>query len=568
MSEKEGDNLFQTESYERAIKKYRAELKKLGKKPEDKLRKARLHRKIGNCYRRKGQYIPSLDEYDDGLNVIVDARATKNIKIERACLLYEKGVCYFYADPVDLAKYFAESSQKLLVPFAKVFDSNIQSGLGNVYQFLAILERTQGDYSQFFKNMDQAKRHFDLADDEKRSLEYEMNLNTEHLYSGNFQKPINFFNGALTKIQQLVPERISFAYLNLAFAYADAGQLSLAEVHANNSLSAAQKSQDPIGQQRAYEVLAKIALGRARQAINANENNKVQEYIGEIRELVNKGNKVAHNLQGGEYKEFEYIGKLINVEASIIAGDLNRADDLLVGALSFRDVNNLNLSLDSRAEAHRIRSLLDTAYAERSNIATEKVRYWKDALRELNRARSILEKDHLCGKLVLVGIETAKLEILLDSNESALKTLDSALDTAQQYDRDNDVESTLETMKPLLDKKKKDDETKDDVKRNRLLIQYKVPFFHSFCIELFNLLVEKFNLDELRTLCFTLKIDHEEFPLTHSGMARELILWTTRRERLCELNCCARQKRPNIDWPTMPNCDCKNIVSDCLQQKP
>jgi hypothetical protein len=558
VSEKDGDKLFNIEDYDGAMKKFRAELKKPGTKPRDQVRKARLRRKIGNCYRRKGQFIPSLNEYDSGLNVIANARATKNIKMERARLHYEKGLCYFFSNPMDLAKHFTEIGRELLLPYdAKLDDAAIQSSLGDVYHFLAILEREQGDPVQFFENIEKARRRFDFAGDKKGSLECEFDSNVERLISGNFQEPIDFFTGKLTEIRKLIPNRLSFAYLNLALAYADADELTSAKENANRSLDAANESQDPIGQQRAYEVLAEISMNEAKQAISANKNDEAQKYAYEVRKLVDTGMGVAHNLQGSEYQEFEYNGKLINAEVNIIVGDLDRADELLVDALFFSDVNNLNLSLNSRAEIDRIRALLNTAYAERSKVVEEQGRYRKNAIRDLERARSILKKYRLNGKLIRVDIETAKLERLLLNFDKALKILDSALDKAQQYNRYNDVETIYRLFIQYKDIEY-EESSKEDIEQLQI--------FRSFLVRLCDVLVAGFDVEELRTLCFKLGINHDEFPSTRSNMARELVLMMNRRNRLCELYCCAREERPNADWPIMPNCDCENKPS-CKDQQ-
>jgi hypothetical protein len=66
--------------------------------------------------------------------------------------------------------------------------------------------------------------------------------------------------------------------------------------------------------------------------------------------------------------------------------------------------------------------------------------------------------------------------------------------------------------------------------------------------QLHRILTRRFSRDELCTLCFDLNIPYEEFPASLSGLARELIVYCERRDRLGELIGAARQMRPNVDW--------------------
>ena len=62
-------------------------------------------------------------------------------------------------------------------------------------------------------------------------------------------------------------------------------------------------------------------------------------------------------------------------------------------------------------------------------------------------------------------------------------------------------------------------------------------------------LVERFNLDELRDMCFVLQVDYEKIPgHTNIAFARELVLFMKRRERLMELTEAAQSLRPTANW--------------------
>lgn len=64
------------------------------------------------------------------------------------------------------------------------------------------------------------------------------------------------------------------------------------------------------------------------------------------------------------------------------------------------------------------------------------------------------------------------------------------------------------------------------------------------------LLQHYFDLEELRTMCFTLNLDYENIRGdTKEGKCRELILRLGREDRLAELLDYAREKRPTVKWP-------------------
>lgn len=63
-------------------------------------------------------------------------------------------------------------------------------------------------------------------------------------------------------------------------------------------------------------------------------------------------------------------------------------------------------------------------------------------------------------------------------------------------------------------------------------------------------LIQHFNLEELRMLCFSLDIQHEEFTGTLSPFARELIVYCARREMLRQLIKACKEARPHVYWQT------------------
>jgi hypothetical protein len=65
-----------------------------------------------------------------------------------------------------------------------------------------------------------------------------------------------------------------------------------------------------------------------------------------------------------------------------------------------------------------------------------------------------------------------------------------------------------------------------------------------------DLLTRHFNLEELRTLCFELGISFDELGGQGvRGVARELLLYVQRRDRLPELLTTLRVERPSVAWP-------------------
>ena len=62
-------------------------------------------------------------------------------------------------------------------------------------------------------------------------------------------------------------------------------------------------------------------------------------------------------------------------------------------------------------------------------------------------------------------------------------------------------------------------------------------------------LVDHFNDEELRTLCFDLEADYENLPAQgKEGKARELIAYLQRQGRLSDLMAACRQARPKVAW--------------------
>ena len=66
-------------------------------------------------------------------------------------------------------------------------------------------------------------------------------------------------------------------------------------------------------------------------------------------------------------------------------------------------------------------------------------------------------------------------------------------------------------------------------------------------------LTERFNRDELRTLCFDLGIEHENLPETKDGMARELVAYCERTGSISALVAKCKEWRPSVSWDDMPD---------------
>jgi hypothetical protein len=73
-------------------------------------------------------------------------------------------------------------------------------------------------------------------------------------------------------------------------------------------------------------------------------------------------------------------------------------------------------------------------------------------------------------------------------------------------------------------------------------------------VRLRQVLVERFNLEELQTLCYDLGVDFEILDANDkAGKARELVAYLERRERLADLVRQGRQQRPDVDWGISPS---------------
>lgn len=59
---------------------------------------------------------------------------------------------------------------------------------------------------------------------------------------------------------------------------------------------------------------------------------------------------------------------------------------------------------------------------------------------------------------------------------------------------------------------------------------------------------DSFDLEELRTLCFDLNIEYQNLPGTREGLAREMVAYCEKRNRLSELIEACRRKRPDVPW--------------------
>jgi hypothetical protein len=70
--------------------------------------------------------------------------------------------------------------------------------------------------------------------------------------------------------------------------------------------------------------------------------------------------------------------------------------------------------------------------------------------------------------------------------------------------------------------------------------------------QLRQILVDHFDDDELKTLCFELQIEYADLPsASRKGKARELVTYLERRDRLPELVEIGKAMRPNAPWESL-----------------
>ena len=70
--------------------------------------------------------------------------------------------------------------------------------------------------------------------------------------------------------------------------------------------------------------------------------------------------------------------------------------------------------------------------------------------------------------------------------------------------------------------------------------------------QLRQLLADRFNDGEIRTLCFDLGVDYDDLPGSgKADKARELVDYMDRHERLADLVRDGRQARPDVPWPAI-----------------
>jgi hypothetical protein len=75
----------------------------------------------------------------------------------------------------------------------------------------------------------------------------------------------------------------------------------------------------------------------------------------------------------------------------------------------------------------------------------------------------------------------------------------------------------------------------------------------SYLAELHRLLNQCFNLEEIKTVCLQLNVDHESIAGEEKpSRIRELLLALGRNGRLPELVALAQEERPHISWPPVP----------------
>jgi hypothetical protein len=85
--------------------------------------------------------------------------------------------------------------------------------------------------------------------------------------------------------------------------------------------------------------------------------------------------------------------------------------------------------------------------------------------------------------------------------------------------------------------------------------------------QLRQILVKYFDDDELRTLCFELRVEYADLPsASRRGKARELIAHLERRDRLPELVKIGREMRPNAPWESVSKAESPFLDPDLREQ--
>ena len=83
------------------------------------------------------------------------------------------------------------------------------------------------------------------------------------------------------------------------------------------------------------------------------------------------------------------------------------------------------------------------------------------------------------------------------------------------------------------------------------------------------MLVTRFSVDELKTLCVDLDLEYDGMPGEgKEGKARELVAWFERRNRLPELEAKSKQLRPDIAWESERSEEKLPVISPPIFQKP
>jgi hypothetical protein len=84
---------------------------------------------------------------------------------------------------------------------------------------------------------------------------------------------------------------------------------------------------------------------------------------------------------------------------------------------------------------------------------------------------------------------------------------------------------------------------------NQARINVDDSYYRKIKIQLVDLLSDRFNEEELKSLCFQLAVDYENLPAVgKSNRARELIHYMDRRDRLSELLEEIKVLRPELPW--------------------
>ena len=86
----------------------------------------------------------------------------------------------------------------------------------------------------------------------------------------------------------------------------------------------------------------------------------------------------------------------------------------------------------------------------------------------------------------------------------------------------------------------------------RLELKSSEPEAQKYLVILVKKIGDTFSVEELRSLCFDMGVEYEDFPRTKSSFIRELVTYFDHRQRVGDLIAELEKRRPNTNWPQLP----------------